>query len=261
MVRLITTLISLLAVSTLSFAQQASTAKTTDAGSGYSANDNPATTPVMQHRRCGTSLNLERIKGEPTRAVSASANYVPHNGTVTIPVILANYSDVKFTVDHPKAAFEQFFNGTTQKELGNGNSSNHGSVAQYFSDMSSGTFTPTFKILGPVTLNHTMRYYGGNQANSNADERTSEMVNDAINALQASDEKLTDVSPFCSDGQSIDCVYVIYAGRGQEAPTPPYGPAPSASRHINGSASPSAGQVWAQSCSTSIIMTISAASA
>lgn len=220
MIKPITTLISLLAVGTLSLAQQAPTTQANDAKPASSASDNPVTMPMLQHRRCGTSLNLERIKGEPTRAVSASGNYVPHNGTVTIPVILANYSDVKFTVDHPKAAFEQFFNGTTQKELGNGNSSNHGSVAQYFSDMSSGTFTPTFKILGPVTLNHNMRYYGGNQANSNADERTSEMVNDAINALQASDEKLTDVSPFCSDGQSIDCVYVIYAGRGQNAGGP-----------------------------------------
>lgn len=196
MIKPITTLISLLAVGTLSLAQQAPTPQANDAKPASSANDNPVTMPMLQHRRCGTSLNLERIKGESTRAVSAAGNYVPHTGTVTIPVILVNYSDVKFTVDSPKVAFEQFFNGTTQRELGNGNSHNYGSVAQYFSDMSSGTFTPTFKVFGPVTLSHTMRYYGGNTAGNNNDERASEMVNDAINALQASDEKQTDVSAF-----------------------------------------------------------------
>lgn len=263
MIKPITTLISLLAVGTLSLAQQAPTPQANDAKPASSANDNPVTMPMLQHRRCGTSLNLERIKGESTRAVSAAGNYVPHTGTVTIPVILVNYSDVKFTVDSPKVAFEQFFNGTTQRELGNGNSHNYGSVAQYFSDMSSGTFTPTFKVFGPVTLSNTMRYYGGNTAGNNNDERTSEMVSDAIKALQASDEKQTDVSAFSSDGQNIDCVYVIYAGRGQNAggPDSSVWACTTPSRNINGSASPSIGRAWVQSCFISTVMTTSAASA
>ena len=78
-------------------------------------------------RRCGTSMLLEREKSldkGQTRAVSTSRQYVAHTGTVTIPVILVNFSDVKFTVNEPKTAFEQMFNGTTQEDLGNKNKMN-----------------------------------------------------------------------------------------------------------------------------------------
>ena len=112
----------------------------------------PKATDIVP-RRCVTSATLS-AKAATTRAISTTAKYVPHKGKITIPVILVNFSDCKFSVNEPKKAFEQFFNGTTQTDLGNGNDQNIGSVGQYFSEMSDSAFTPVFTILGPVTLPH-----------------------------------------------------------------------------------------------------------
>lgn len=168
-------------------------------------------------RRCGTSILLEKLQNEgdtKTRAIDATKEYVPHTGTINIPVILVNFQDVKFTVNNPTKAFDQFFNGTSQEDLGNGNDYNHGSVAQYFSDMSSDTFKINFKIYGPVTLDQKETYYGGT-ADDGSDERYSRLVYDAIAKLQASDEKITDASAYCNGTSTVDCVYILYAGTGQ----------------------------------------------
>lgn len=168
-------------------------------------------------RRCGTSILLEKLQNEgdtKTRVIDATKEYVPHTGTINIPVILVNFQDVKFTVNNPTKAFDQFFNGTSQEDLGNGNGYNHGSVAQYFSDMSSGTFKINFKIYGPVTLDQKETYYGGT-ADDGTDENTDQLITDAIAKLQASDEKITDASLFCNGLSSVDCVYILYAGIGQ----------------------------------------------
>lgn len=166
-------------------------------------------------KRCGTSiLENQLAKDGKRRVISSSMNYVPHTGKVTIPVILVNFKDVQFTINSPKTAFDQFFNGTTQTELGNANSYNHGSVAQYFKDMSSNEFTPEFKVYGPVTVDSLMNYYGGKK-DDGSDEKPGALIKDAIAKLQASSEKIDDVSQFSTDGKTIDCIYIVYAGLGQ----------------------------------------------
>lgn len=167
-------------------------------------------------RRCGTFMeNASNSSAIATRSVSNFYNYVPHTDTITIPVILVQFKDVSFSVNKPKEAFQQFFNGTTQYNLGNGNQHNYGSVAQYFASMSSNTFTPVFKVYGPVTLDNNETYYGGTNSTGN-DEKPQQVVGDAIAKLQASDEAITDVKTFCkADTNHVDCVYIIYAGVGQ----------------------------------------------
>lgn len=180
---------------------------------------------VLPHGKCGTAMLWQKEMGNSnmeSRAIgSYNPQYVPHTGNITIPVILVNFKDVQFTINNPKEAFEQFFNGTEQTSMGNGNTKNHGSVAGYFSDMSSGTFTPTFKIYGPVTLDNNEQVYGGNTHNTNADEDPRKLVIDAIAKLQSSSERISDATAFCSDGSNVDCVYIIYAGVGQNYSTYP----------------------------------------
>lgn len=180
---------------------------------------------ILPHGKCGTSMIIEQERaanGIASRAIgSFYPSYVPHTGSIMIPVILVNFKDVQFSINKPKEAFEQFFNGTEQKSMGNGNAKNHGSVAQYFSEMSSGAFTPTFKIYGPVTLDQNETYYGGNTHGSNAGENPRGLVIDAIAKLQSSSEKIDDATTFCADGNSVDCVYIIYAGVGQNYSTYP----------------------------------------
>lgn len=166
-------------------------------------------------KRCGTFMeSLNNSKNGQTRAVSTSQNYVPNTGTINIPVILVEFKDQKFIVNKPKEAFEQFFNGTTQADLGNGNQHNYGSVSQYFQAMSSNTFNPVFKVYGPVTLDKDETYYGGSNDSGN-DEKPNQLINDAIAKLQSSDEAIKDVTVFCNGGTTVDCVYIIYAGLGQ----------------------------------------------
>lgn len=176
--------------------------------------------PVIPHRRCGTSMNLEQEEAARAKSqhkvISTAEKYVPHTGTVTVPVILVNYKDTKLTVNNPQAAFEQFFNGATQENLGNGNHYNYGSVSKYFSDMSSGEFNLKFKVYAPVTVDSLEAYYGGKDANSSKGEKHEQLVKDAIEKLAASGQVSDDdVTSFCNGGSTIDCVYIIYAGCGQ----------------------------------------------
>lgn len=172
---------------------------------------------TFRRRQCGTAMLMEReaaaySKGQ--RAISTQNNYVPHTGTITIPVVLVNFQDAEFKINEPKKAFEQLFNSDTQADFGNGNRRNHGSVAKYFRDMSHGAFTPKFKVYGPVTLDKPETYYGGKNEDNNKDEDPRQLVKDALKLVE---DQVTedDIKSFCSDGKTIDCVYIVYAGLGQ----------------------------------------------
>lgn len=172
---------------------------------------------TFRRRQCGTAMLMEReaaaySKGQ--RAISTQNKYVPHTGTITIPVVLVNFQDVKFKINKPKEAFEQLFNSDTQADLGNGNRLNYGSVAKYFRDMSNGAFTPKFKVYGPVTVDQPETYYGGKNEDDNKDEDPRQLVKDALKLVE---DQVTedDIKSFCSDGTTIDCVYIVYAGLGQ----------------------------------------------
>lgn len=172
---------------------------------------------TFRRRQCGTAMLMEReaaaySKGQ--RAISTQNNYVPHKGTITIPVVLVNFQDVKFKINKPKEAFEQLFNSNsdTQADLGNRNDRNYGSVAQYFRDMSNGEFTPKFKVYDPVTVDKPETYYGGKNEYDNSDEKPRQLVKDALKLVKVTED---DIKSFCSDGKTIDCVYIVYAGLGQ----------------------------------------------
>lgn len=172
---------------------------------------------TFRRRQCGTAMLMEReaaaySKGQ--RAISTQNKYVPHTGTITIPVVLVNFQDVKFKINKPKEAFDQLFNSDTQADLGDRNHLNYGSVAKYFRDMSNGAFTPKFKVYGPVTVDHPETYYGGKNENDNNDENPWQLVKDALKLVEGQ-VKEDDIKSFCSDGNTIDCVYIVYAGLGQ----------------------------------------------
>ncbi len=171
---------------------------------------------TFRRRQCGTAMLMEReaaanSKGQRSISTTTYPKYVPHTGSITIPVVLVNFKDVKFTINNPKEAFEQMFNSDTQKDLGNGNQHSNGSVAQYFNDMSNGAFTPKFKVYGPVTVDKDETYYGGSNEHNNKDEKPRELVKDAL-ALIESSVPATDLASFSLDGKTIESVYIIFAG-------------------------------------------------
>ena len=172
---------------------------------------------TFRRRQCGTAMLMEReaaaySKGQ--RAISTQNNYVPHTGTITIPVVLVNFKDATFKINKPKEAFDQLFNSDTQVNLGNRNDRNYGSVAKYFRDMSNGEFTPKFKVYDPVTVDKPETHYGGTREDDSNDEHPRLLVEDALKLVE---DQVTedDIKSFCSDGKTIDCVYIVYAGLGQ----------------------------------------------
>lgn len=130
-------------------------------------------------------------------AAAASKNV----GSPKIPVLLVGFTDQKFT----KTAAE--FNAMLNTP---GYSDNNavGSVLDYYRDNSFGEFTPVFEVLGPVTLDNNMAYYGGND--SDDEDNLPEMA--LIHAAQKLDATV-DFSRYDNDGDgTVDFVLFYFAG-------------------------------------------------
>lgn len=133
-------------------------------------------------------------------SIEQQDSQVPHKGVAHVPIILVEYTDIKFR-DGAAAAqtFQDFFMGE------------EGSARKYFQDASLGQYDPQFHIIGPVTVSRNRSYYGGYDYNGN-DEKPGTMVKEAI---QLADPD-TDFSIFDNDGDGeCDVVIVLYAGVGQ----------------------------------------------
>ncbi len=130
----------------------------------------------------------------------------PVTGSPRVLVILANFQDVKFTVEEPREYFDNMLNSMVLSE-----ENPFGSARKWLSDNSNGSFTPQFDIVGPVTVDHAYDYYGGNNVYG-TDRRPLELIADACRAA----DPLVDFSEYDLDGDSnADYVYVYYAGPGE----------------------------------------------
>lgn len=158
---------------------------------------------------CKVAMQRESIaqRARAARAPQKVAQ-VPSVGEVNIPLLLVQYSDVKFSSGDPKAAFEGHVNGDDYTAEGG-----YGSVKEFFEDQSEGKFTPRFDIIGPVTLDREMKFYGGNDPEGN-DKNARQMVIDACR--KADDQFDMDFSKYDNDGDGyVDVLYVLYAGYGE----------------------------------------------
>lgn len=130
----------------------------------------------------------------------------PTQGEIRALIILAEFADVKFST-------EASYISSIMNEEGYTGSTVMGSARDYFIQQSGGQFRPSFDVVGPVTLNHQMKYYGGNNF-WGSDERAEFMIRDAC--TQAHSELGVDFSQYDYDNDGkVDMVYVIYAGYGE----------------------------------------------
>ncbi len=142
----------------------------------------------------------------------------PRTGDINALVILVEYKDVKFTLDDPKAYFDEMLHKDGFSQYGG-----TGCAVEYFREQSLGQFNPHFDLYGPVTLPNNRRYYGGNDAYGN-DRYAEEMVVDAVKAL----DPQVDFSKYDNDGDGVlDNVFIFYAGQGEAS----YGPSESVWPH------------------------------
>lgn len=121
-------------------------------------------------------------------------------------IILVNFSDNTFSMDDPQATYEEIAN-----KKGYNGYEGVGSVHDYFYDQSNGQFNLTFDVVGPITLKHTIAYYGADKDGQN-DVNVSEMIVEACRAVKDKVDFRT--YDWNNDGEA-DQVFVLYAGYGQ----------------------------------------------
>ncbi len=139
---------------------------------------------------------------------SRAATIAP-KGEVYVPVLLVQYSDVKFKFT--KEVVSDFLNKENYEGYENPIAKSPGSARDYFVAQSDGQFRPNFVVTDIVTLPNTMAYYGANDSSGN-DARPGNMIADALAAADAG----MDFSVFDNNGDGkVEFVYCIYAGYGE----------------------------------------------
>ena len=146
----------------------------------------------------------QKLRSVTRRAMQATTGDDVHG-----LVLLVEFSDQKFNVANTPEDFKEMMNKEGYNYQGA-----IGSARDYFIAQSGGQFRPTFDVVGPITLDKTMAYYGGNDKYTGNDSRPEEMVIDACRKV----ESTVDFSIYDRDNDGfVDLVYVIYAGYGESA--------------------------------------------
>lgn len=155
-----------------------------------------------QTRLAAKALARQHGHGEPSYAPETK------NLVKKVLVVLAEFQDVAFDVGNTRDDFDLMMNGEHY-----GYADSPGSVGRYFADQSNGKYKPQFDVVGPVVLPQPCAYYGADNGR-NTDVRIADMVMDACRLAHESCH--VDFSEYDADGDKfVDCVYVLYAGRGQ----------------------------------------------
>lgn len=160
-----------------------------------------------------TSAKVLKSMGTGTNNVK----YFPHTGSPKALVILVEFSDTLFqSGKKAKGVFEHYLKAQPGDKLPDGYEAypasykdarfrNYGSVSQYFYDMSQGTYTPQFDVVGPYQLSSPSAYYGKGQS-----DNVSALIKDACTAANNDG---VDFSQYDADNDGdVDLVYIIYAG-------------------------------------------------
>jgi len=146
------------------------------------------------------------LRSKSTSTESTIQKSFPLLGSPKSLVILVNFSDKNFVTATPKVAYTSLLND-------NGYSTNGGtgSARDYFMSSTYGKFSPTFDVVGPVTLPQTLDYYGKNNlSDNNNDTNPQQMI---IDACAAANTAGLDFTQYDTDNNGVlDNVFVYYAG-------------------------------------------------
>ncbi len=117
-------------------------------------------------------------------------------------VMLIEFSDIKFTINGANTAFSNMLS-----QVGYSDNGGTGSVKDYYTDNSHNKFTPTFHVVGPITVDGTMASYSANDGTT---------ANGAPRLLKEACEKVdaqVDFSKYDLDNDGyIDNVFFYFAG-------------------------------------------------
>lgn len=161
----------------------------------------------------------------PRRIGSLATAALPSKGSPKVPVILVQFSDVKFTsglragsvcttsaqLDSVRLFYDKYCNGDGVNPYWKDGGS-FGAIGEYFRDQSNGQFTPEFVVIGPITLDRQRSYYGANSG-SRKDVRISEFYSDALKKAIPSTDIWNDFDN--NKDNVVDMAFFIFAGEGE----------------------------------------------
>lgn len=121
-------------------------------------------------------------------------------------IILVDFTDKKFSMTDPKSFYSRMAN---EENYAYGKQS--GSLYDYFKKQSEGKFLLNFDVVGPISMDQTSAYYGGDDGN-NTDVNVGTMICKAI-TMANSEVNWKDYD--WNGDNEVEQVYIIYAGQGQ----------------------------------------------
>ena len=152
---------------------------------------------------------MERNVFQKGSFASNSAATIKAFGKPEIPVVLVQFSDVRFLPECDSVFFDAHLNASAYQDEGG-----YGSARDYFIDQSDSIFQPHFRILGKVSLSKTMASYGRNSGGNDIYDYG--MMTEALDSVKTWNP---DLSPYAS-GSRIPAICFIYAGRGEQIDGP-----------------------------------------
>jgi len=162
-----------------------------------------ANTPKGLHY---SSSQISMINSIYAIKAAESLKAFPTTGARKLVCILMGYADKAFT--KTQTDFNNLFN-----QVGYTTGGATGSVKDFYNENSYNQFNLTVTVAGPFTAAYNMAYYGANDA-SGYDVNPRALVTEAVNLA----DPTVNFADFDNDGDgTVDGVYVIYAGYGEEA--------------------------------------------
>ena len=171
----------------------------------------PATAQQKAAQSAAAKVAAEkRMRINELRKSSAASSYDMTHGERKIPVVLLEFPNKTFnstySTSSPKTAFYNLLN-----QKGYSDNGGKGSVKDYYEENSSGAFSPSFDVYGPVTVNSSYATYGSNDDSGN--DTQPELA--FYEACQKLDNEI-DFSKYDYDNDGdVDMILFYYAGYGE----------------------------------------------
>lgn len=138
-------------------------------------------------------------------AQRAALDRAPLRGTVRVIVVLVDFSD-RAMDSGARDRFQNLFFSTGVLP--------HGSVTEYFTDVSGGLISMTGEVVGPYRMPRSLASYAGaDNGLQGATPNARTMADDALTAANPH----VNLAPYDNDGNGyVDAFIVVHAGRGAE---------------------------------------------
>ena len=163
--------------------------------------------PTHDHNGMMRSNSTSTTDGLGSYGKSANG-LIKSIGSPTIPVLMVDFPDVKFNEVTTMEKVSRIFN-----EEGYADEPNcRGSVRDYYRDNSGGLFSPSFEVIGQVSVSKECEYYGANSSTSHY-IRIKDFVKEAIAVAQ---EAGIDFSKYV-EGTTVPMVIFYFAGPGENS--------------------------------------------